>query len=76
MTHTVDRRWYKYSLEQYEQYLNLITVVSNRIADKKVTMKLGWASILFSKFCVTSVSLSQLLLGNKISSSGYLTRLA
>jgi hypothetical protein len=62
---------YEYARKACEDYVQLATKVSSSIHHQKVDTKSFWASVLFAKFCVTSVSLVQLLPGNLIFPSAF-----
>jgi len=62
---------YEYARRTFEDYVRLATTVSGSIHHQKVDTKSFWASVLFAKFCVASVSLVQLLPGNRMFPSAF-----
>ncbi|WP_439697413.1 DUF5677 domain-containing protein [Mucilaginibacter sp. AW1-7] len=66
-----NRPAYEYARNACENYVQLATTVSGSIHHQPVDDRAFWASVLFAKLCVTSVSLVQLLPGNCIFPSAF-----
>jgi hypothetical protein len=63
---SLEKPAYEYARNAFEEYVQLATTVSGSIHHQPVDDRAFWASILFAKLCVTSVSMIQLLPGNGI----------
>ena len=66
-----NRPAYDYALDAFEDYVQLATTVSGSIHHQPVDNRSFWASVLFAKLCVTSVSLVQLLPGSRMFASKF-----
>jgi len=66
-----NRPAYDYALKAFEEHVQLATTVSGSIHHQPVDDRSFWASVLFAKLCVTSVSLVQLLPDNRIFPSAF-----
>jgi hypothetical protein len=62
---------YEYARKAFEDYVQLATAVSGSIHHQPIDTRSFWASVLFAKLCVTSVSIVQLLPGNQRFSSDF-----
>lgn len=63
---SLEKLAYEYARKAFEDHVQLATTVSGSIHNQPVDARAFWASVLYAKLCVTSVSMLQLLPGNRI----------
>ena len=68
---SLEKPGYEYARKSFEAYVKLAATVSGSIHHHPVNTRAFWASVLFAKLCVTSVSMIQLLPGNSIFPSAF-----
>ncbi|WP_172334499.1 DUF5677 domain-containing protein [Mucilaginibacter sp. SG564] len=68
---SLEKLAYDYARKAFEDQVQLAALVSGSIHHQPVDDRAFWASVLFSKLCVTSVSMIQLLPGNGIFPSAF-----